>query len=89
MLPNTSPVLDVIFQGWKEYQEQFIVVLRPLSPEQLAMRVTPELRSVGEIATHVIAGRASWFYGLLNEGDDEIAAIAEWGRQGRNAQRLN
>lgn len=78
MLPNTSPVLDIFFQGWKEYQEQLIVVLRPLSPEQLALRVSPELRSVGEIATHIIAARAFWFFRILNEGDDEIAAFMQW-----------
>ena len=62
MLPNTSPVLDAIFQGWNVYQEQLIVVLRPLSSEQFAIRVAPNLRSVGEIAAHISAGRASWFY---------------------------
>jgi uncharacterized damage-inducible protein DinB len=86
MLPNASPVLDAIFQGWKEYQEQLIVVLRPLSPEQLDMRVAPDLRSVGEIGTHIAGGRASWFYGLLNEGDDEIATIAQWGRQDKSVR---
>ncbi len=81
MLPNNSPVIDAIFQGWKDYQEQLIVVLRPLSSEQLAMRVAANLRSVGEIAAHISAGRASWFSWILNEGGDEIAAIAQWDRQ--------
>src|ERR1700730_16959280 len=81
MLPNNSPVLDAIFQGWRDYQQQLIVVLRPLSPEQLAMRVAPNLRSVGEIAAHISAGRASWFSWILNEGSDEIAAIAQWDHQ--------
>ena len=61
MLTTNSPVLDIFFQGWKDYQEQFTVVLRPLSSEQLTIRVAPNLRSVGEIASHVIAARASWF----------------------------
>ena len=81
MLPNTSPVLDAIFQGWNVYQEQLIVVLRPLSSEQFAIRVAPNLRSVGEIAAHISAGRASWFSWILNEGGDEIATIAHWDDQ--------
>ncbi|TMF47309.1 MAG: DinB family protein [Chloroflexi bacterium] len=81
MLPNTSPVLDAIFQGWNVYQEQLIVVLQPLSSEQLAIRVAPNLRSVGEIAAHISAGRASWFSWILNEGGDEIATIAHWDDQ--------
>jgi len=81
MLPNTSPVLDAIFQGWNVYQEQLIVVLRPLFSEQFAIRVAPNLRSVGEIAAHISAGRASWFSWILNEGGDEIATIAHWDDQ--------
>ena len=88
MLPSTSPVLDAIFQGWKDYQEQLIVVLRPLSPEQLAIRVAPNLRSVGEIAAHISAGRASWFSWILNEGGDEIAAIAQWDHQDKPVRAM-
>jgi uncharacterized damage-inducible protein DinB len=91
MLTTNSPVLDIFFQGWRDYQAQFAVVLRPLSSAQLTIRVAPNLRSVGEIASHVIAARASWFYEILHEGDDEIAAIMQWDRQGqavRNAAEL-
>ena len=78
MRPTTSPLLDAIVQGWKDYQEQLAVILRALTLEQLAIRVAPNLRSVGEIATHLISARASWFSEVLKEGDDEIAAIAQW-----------
>lgn len=81
MLSTNSPLLDGILQGWKDYQEQLVVVIQPLSPEQLAFRVAPDLRSVGEIAAHVIGARASWFFEILKEGDDEIAAIAQWDNQ--------
>ncbi len=86
MSSTNSPVFDIIFQGWKDYQDQFAVVLRSLTPEQLAMRVAPNLRSVGEIATHVIAGRAFWFSVALKEGNDEIDAIAQWDRQDQHAR---
>jgi uncharacterized damage-inducible protein DinB len=81
MISNTSSTIaDAILQGWKEYQDQLVIVVRPLTPEQLALRVAPNLRSAGEIAAHLVAGRASWFFEILKEkeGDDELAAIAQW-----------
>jgi len=78
MIPTPSPVLDAILQGWKEYQDQLVIVVRPLTPEQLALRVAPNLRSAGEIAAHLIASRADWFFGVLKEGGDEMAAITQW-----------
>jgi uncharacterized damage-inducible protein DinB len=77
---RSSPIVDAILQGWKEYQDQLVVVVRPLTPEQLALRVAPSLRSAGEIATHLVAGRASWFFEILKEraGDEELAAFTQW-----------
>src|SRR5260370_41118423 len=72
------PVLDAILQGWKEYQDQLVVIVRPLTPEQLALRVAPNLHSAGEIAAHLIASRADWFFGVLQEDGDEMPAIPQW-----------
>ncbi|MDQ2714551.1 MAG: DinB family protein [Chloroflexota bacterium] len=86
MQPTTSPLLDAIIQGWQDYQEQLVAVLRPLTLEQLAFRVAPDLRSVGEIVTHVIRGRAFWFAEVLKEGDDEMATIVHWNDEGQLAR---
>jgi hypothetical protein len=68
MTTNTSsPIADAFLQGWKEYQDQLVVVVRPLTSEQLALRVAPNLRSAGEITAHLVAGRASWFFEILKE----------------------
>src|SRR5690348_7015693 len=75
---TSSPLADAFIQGWKDYQQQLVVVLRALTQEQLAMRVAPNLRSAGEIATHFIGGRAFWLSEVLKEGDDELATIAQW-----------
>ncbi len=77
---TSSSIAYAILQGWREYQNQLIVVMRPLTPEQLALRVAPNLRSVGEVATHVVTGRIDWFYTILKEKDtdDELAAITQW-----------
>lgn len=76
----SSPIADAILQGWQEYQNQLVVVVRPLTSEQLALRVAPNLRSAGEIATHLITGRVDWFFGILKEkqDNDELASIAQW-----------
>ena len=79
----TSPFGQAIIQGWQDYQRQLVVVVRSLTPEQLAIRVGPDLRSVHEIIAHVIAGRAAWFSGVLKEGDEEVAAMRDWGDPGQ------
>src|SRR5262249_28536006 len=85
---TSSLVANAILQGWKEYQDQLVVVVRPLTPEQLALRVAPNLRSAGEIAAHLVAGRASWFFEILKEkaGDDELAAFTHWDRSNQPAR---
>jgi uncharacterized damage-inducible protein DinB len=89
MTANTSsPIGEAILQGWKVYQDQLVVVVRALAPEQLALRVAPNLRSAGEIAAHLVAGRTSWFFEILKEkeGDDELAAITHWDRSDQPAR---
>ena len=67
-------------ENWKVYQDLLTKALAPLSPEQLALRVAPHLRSIGGIATHMVAVRARWFHRVMGEGGDDIAAIGEWDR---------
>ncbi len=86
MRSTTSPLLDAMLQGWQEYQQQLVVVLRPLTPDQFASRAAPDLRTAGEIAAHLIAARASWFADVLKEGDEEMAAIVHWDDQGQPAR---
>jgi uncharacterized damage-inducible protein DinB len=74
--------LAIIVEGWSAYQDQLITALEPLGPEQLELRVTPELRSIREIATHIVSVRASWFHTALGVGDEAFAAIREWQRPG-------
>ncbi len=52
--------------------------LAPLSLEQLALRTAPSLRSIDELARHVIAVRADWFHDVLDESGDDFGAMAEW-----------
>jgi uncharacterized damage-inducible protein DinB len=82
MSTNTaSPLLDAIIQGWQEYQKQLVTVVRAINPEQLVVRAAPDLRPVSEIVAHVIAARAFWFFEVLKEGNDDIAAMMQWDEQ--------
>jgi|DewCreStandDraft_5_1066085.scaffolds.fasta_scaffold84213_2 uncharacterized damage-inducible protein DinB len=73
-----SPFLPALIDGWAAYQQHLVRALAPLSADQLALRPGPTLRSVGENARHLVRARASWFFHALGEGDDAIAAIADW-----------
>src|SRR5690348_13670487 len=82
-MSNEQPaVLATIVEGWNTYLGELRKALAPLTPEQLAWRPAPNLRSIGEIATHMIGARARWFNWLLGEGDTEIADMAPWDRPG-------
>ena len=72
--------LTTFYKGWDVYQQELSKAIAPLMPEQLALRAAPHLRSISEIATHIIAVRARWFHNLMGEGNEDIASIAEWDR---------
>ena len=70
------------------YQVLLIKALTPLTPEQLALSAVPTLRSIEDIAKHVIGARARWFYKLMGEGGEDFADLSTWDREGmpeRNA----
>ena len=84
-------LVQAIYKGWHTYQEAVIKAIEPLGSEQLSLRSAPDLRSVGEITTHVIGARARWFYMLMGEGGDEFKEFGGWDRAGtetRSAQEL-
>ena len=69
------------YKGWDAYQTLLINALTPLSSDQLALRVAPHLRSVGENVAHIISGRVSNFL-FMGEGGPEIAPLEKWDEQG-------
>ena len=73
----------VFYTGWAAYQNLICRALAPLTAEQLALRVAPGVRSIGEIATHMVGARARWFHTALGEGGDDIAALQGWDRPGQ------
>ena len=77
-MSEVSETLAFFAQGWQNYQNQLSIAIARLTPEQLALRAAPNLRSIYELACHVIAVRAGWFYFNLQEGDEEFGAFASW-----------
>jgi uncharacterized damage-inducible protein DinB len=81
-MSEQQSTLSTFYQGWHNYQGLLIKAIAPLSPEQLTLRAAPDLRSIGDIATHMIGARSRWFHGLMGEGDEEFAALGGWDRRG-------
>jgi uncharacterized damage-inducible protein DinB len=69
------------YQGWDVYQQLLSKAIAPLSANQLTLRAAPHLRSIGEIATHIIAVRARWFHSLMGEGGESMVPIKGWDRK--------
>lgn len=67
-----------VYQGWDTYHEHLIRAISPLTPEQVNYRTAGSLRTVGEIARHIIGARARWLYHALNLGGDPILALSQW-----------
>jgi uncharacterized damage-inducible protein DinB len=84
-----SPIdstLAAIYNGWEAYQGHLTNAMKPLTPEQLALRAAPNLRSIFEQMTHVIAVRVRWFHNAADAGGSEVEPFAAWDRANPPAQ---
>lgn len=76
-MSEQHPLVPAVYDGWHTYQNALIEAIRPLTAEQLRLRATPDLRTVGEIATHMIRTRAGWFVLDLEEQDETLREIID------------
>jgi uncharacterized damage-inducible protein DinB len=81
-MSDTNITLGFMAEGWQTYQNELSKALAPLTDEQLALRAAPNLRSIYELARHVIVVRAGWYHFVLGEGDDAFGAFASWAEPG-------
>jgi uncharacterized damage-inducible protein DinB len=79
-MPENNIPLISFYKGWDVYQQHLTNAITPLTPDQLALRAAPHLRSIDMIAAHIIGARARWFHQLLGEGGPEIAQLGQWDR---------
>ncbi|MFL5705062.1 MAG: DinB family protein [Ktedonobacteraceae bacterium] len=70
--------LSLFYKGWDVYQQRLVAAIAPLSPEQLALRASPQQWSVGMLATHIVSARAWWFHTRMGEGSADLAPLCEW-----------
>lgn len=70
--------LEQLSQGWQTYQAHLVRAIAPLTEEQLALQLAPELRSVRTLAAHIIAARVWWFCYVMGEGPAELEPLVRW-----------
>ncbi|HEX9036135.1 MAG TPA: DinB family protein [Ktedonobacterales bacterium] len=80
--PAGSPKLSALYDGWGAYQRLLLEAVVPLTPDQLALRAAPGLRSAGEIAGHIISARVVWFHEVMGEGHESLAHMRAWDQPG-------
>lgn len=85
-MTENQEIIPAIFEGWHTYQGVIINALRPLDEDQLSLRAAPDLRSVDEIARHMVGARARWFYMLMGEGGEAFEAMGKWDRRGAESR---
>lgn len=66
------------FDSWLDYQEALKRAIAPLTQEQLQRRPIPVLRTAGEIAEHIVCGRALHLYRTLGEEAVELTPLLTW-----------
>jgi uncharacterized damage-inducible protein DinB len=75
---TADATLAAFGREWGKYQDGLVRAIEPLTAEQLALRIAADLRTIGQLATHIPATRAGWMVGALGIGAGQLDAIAEW-----------
>lgn len=70
------------FESWQDYQDALKRAIAPLSGEQLQRRIIPALRTPGEIAEHIVFGRAFHLHRTLGEEAAELVPLLQWEKAG-------
>ena len=76
---NHETPLASIYRGWEGYNTSLVNAIALLTPDQLAFRPAPGLRSVGETVSHLCAGRLNWFLRLQAPLSADLAKeVPKW-----------
>jgi uncharacterized damage-inducible protein DinB len=81
-MAEDNTALATIYEGWAIYQGYLTKAVAPLSPEQLALRAAPDLRSIHVLVAHIIAARVWWMHYILGEGGAGLAPLVQWDDDG-------
>ena len=66
------------FESWYDYQAALKRAIAPLTDEQLQRQLLPGLRTPGQIAEHIVFGRALHLHRTLGEEAAELAGLLRW-----------
>jgi uncharacterized damage-inducible protein DinB len=77
---EAAPPLSSVYKGWDRHHRLLREMVSSQAFDQLALRAAPQLRSIGELAAHVIAVRARCLYFVLEEGEATLADLVRWDR---------
>jgi len=67
-----------VFQSWLDYQEALKRAIRPLLAEQLRHRPLPGRRTPGEVAEHIVFGRALHLHRALGDAAATVVQFISW-----------
>ncbi|HET9905254.1 MAG TPA: hypothetical protein VFQ23_01395 [Anaerolineales bacterium] len=65
------------FESWQDYQDALKRAIMPLTDAQLQRRLLPGLRTPGEIAEHIVFGRALHLHRTLGTVE-ELTPLLRW-----------
>src|SRR3990172_451887 len=66
------------FESWQDYQDALKRAIAPLTMQQLQRRLIPNQRTPGEIAEHIVFGRAFHLNKTLGERTAELTQLLHW-----------
>lgn len=66
------------FESWLDYQVALKRAIAPLTEEQLRRQLIPGLRTPGEIAEHIVFGRALHLHRTLGAEAAELTPLLRW-----------
>lgn len=67
-----------VFDSWRNCQDALIRALAPLTSEQLQYRVLPGRRTPGEVARHIVFGRALHLHRALGAAAAPVEPFLRW-----------
>jgi hypothetical protein len=67
-----------VLQSWREYQEALRRAIAPLTREQLAARPLTGRRTPGEVAEHIVFGRAFHTHRVLGSAAENLLPYFAW-----------
>ncbi len=84
-MAEDNQTLDTFYENWKLYQNHLTTAIAPLTAEQLILRAASHLRSIDQLASHIIGARIGWFTYTLGENTDQVGLRENWDRKDSHA----